>query len=72
MVPGWGRCPALLQEEDKLVISAGKRSFTLTFTTLQEYMGNRGNRGKKLPRGFQKVTDVMVEQNGEDEPEERK
>ncbi len=57
---------ALLREEDKLVLTAGKRNFTMSFGILGEYMGNRGNRGKKLPRGFQNVTEIQVDQNIKD------
>jgi hypothetical protein len=34
---------------------AGKRFFKLTYGNLTQYVGERGRRGKKLPRGFQNV-----------------
>jgi len=45
----------LVPEEGTLVIHAGKRFFKLTYGNLSQYMGERGRRGKKLPRGFQNV-----------------
>jgi len=38
-----------------LVIHAGKRKLTLKANDLDYYVGERGRRGSKLPRGFQKV-----------------
>jgi topoisomerase-4 subunit A len=40
---------------DSLVVHAGKRHLTLKFAELEHYRGERGRRGNKLPRGFQKV-----------------
>jgi topoisomerase-4 subunit A len=34
---------------------AGKRFFKLTYGNLTQYVGERGRRGRKLPRGFQNV-----------------
>jgi topoisomerase IV subunit A len=45
-----------------LTIFAGKRHFRLTFGNLMDFAGERGRRGKKLPRGFQNVDRVEVEQ----------
>jgi topoisomerase-4 subunit A len=47
-------------EQDSLVIHAGKRHLTLKFSELEHYRGERGRRGNKLPRGFQKVDRVEV------------
>lgn len=44
-----------------ITIIAGKRHFKLTPGNLEQYMGERGRRGKKLPRGFQNVDAVKVE-----------
>ncbi len=44
-----------------LVLYAGKRHITLKSGDLEHYMGERGRRGNKLPRGFQRVTDMSVE-----------
>ena len=48
----------ILAAEDSLKITAGKRSLTLKPADLEHYLGERGRRGSKLPRGFQKV-DLM-------------
>jgi topoisomerase-4 subunit A len=45
----------LIPEEGSLTVFAGKRFFKLTYGNLMQYLGERGRRGKKLPRGFQKV-----------------
>ena len=45
----------LIPEEGTLTIHAGKRFFKLTYGNLAQYVGERGRRGKKLPRGFQNV-----------------
>lgn len=51
----------VLNAEDKLVLYAGKRKFTLSPADLAHYRGERGRRGSKLPAGFQRVTQVEVE-----------
>ncbi len=43
-----------------LVIRAGKRHHNLKFSDLEHYQGERGRRGNKLPRGFQKVDSTEV------------
>lgn len=45
----------------KLRINSGKRHTTIKFAELDHYAGTRGQRGKKLPRGFQTVDSVVVE-----------
>lgn len=45
-----------------LVIYAGKRHVTLKGADLEHYLGERGRRGSKLPRGLQKVDAVGIEQ----------
>lgn len=49
----------VITERDSLVIYAGKRHIKLKFSELEHYLGERGRRGNKLPRGFQKV-DAMT------------
>ncbi|WP_136064610.1 DNA topoisomerase IV subunit A [Modicisalibacter radicis] len=44
-----------------LVIHAGKRKLTLKASDLDYYAGERGRRGSKLPRGFQKVDRLEVD-----------
>jgi len=50
----------VLSETDKLVLTSGKRSLTLSFIDLAAYQGERGRRGNKLPRGLQSVDSVRV------------
>ena len=52
---------ALLSERDLLVVHAGKRYIKVKFSELEQYRGERGRRGNKLPRGFQKVDRIEVE-----------
>jgi len=52
---------ALVPEGGTMTIHAGKRYFKLTPHNLEEFMGERGRRGKKLPRGFRNVDAVEVE-----------
>ncbi|MER2528537.1 MAG: DNA topoisomerase IV subunit A [Candidatus Competibacter denitrificans] len=42
------------------VLTAGKRELKLRPTDLETYSGDRGRRGKPLPRGFQRVERVSV------------
>ena len=44
-----------------LVLQAGKRTLTLKADDLEHYKGERGRRGNKLPRGFQRVDQLLVE-----------
>lgn len=50
----------VLEEGDELVINSGKRSFTLKEGNIEEYYGVRARRGKKLPKGFQKVSSIEI------------
>ncbi len=62
---------AALSERDTLVVHAGKRYIKIKFADLAHYHGERGRRGNKLPRGFQKVDRVEVERTSalDKEPE---
>ena len=46
---------AVLGEEDRLMVYAGQRKMTLKNADLDHYLGERGRRGMKLPRGYQNV-----------------
>ena len=50
----------VLASNDALIIHAGKRKLTLKADDLAYYRGERGRRGSKLPRGFQKVDHLGV------------
>jgi len=51
----------VLTPADSLLIYAGKRHISLKFSELEHYRGERGRRGNKLPRGFQKVVRLRAE-----------
>lgn len=55
---------SVLSAQDNLVIYSGKRHLTLKPRDLEHYRGERGRRGNKLPRGFQRVDKVAVEVKG--------
>ena len=48
-------------EKDKLIVYAGARYTTLRFKDLANYLGTRAQRGRLLPRGFQKVDRLSVD-----------
>lgn len=50
----------VLGAKDSVVIYAGKRHLKLKPADLEHYYGERGRRGHKLPRGFQKVERMEV------------
>ncbi|ODB40854.1 DNA topoisomerase IV subunit A [Pseudomonas mosselii] len=52
---------AVISEGSTLVLQAGKRTLSLKPDDLEHYKGERGRRGSKLPRGFQRVDSLMVE-----------
>ncbi len=52
---------AIISDKDSLVIYSGKRHLTLKPKDLEHYRGERGRRGSKLPRGFQRVDSMQVE-----------
>ncbi|QXH47199.1 DNA topoisomerase IV subunit A [Pseudomonas xanthosomatis] len=52
---------AVISEGSTLVLQAGKRTLSLKPDDLEHYKGERGRRGSKLPRGFQRVDALMVE-----------
>ena len=52
---------AVIPEGATLVLQAGKRTLSLKADDLEHYKGERGRRGSKLPRGFQRVEGLQVE-----------
>jgi topoisomerase-4 subunit A len=46
---------------DTLVVHSGKRKLKLRGADLEHYLGERGRRGNKLPRGFQNVNSLDIE-----------
>lgn len=51
---------AVVYEGSSLTIRSGKRHFTLKPSDLDAYQGERGRRGRMLPRGFQRVEALEV------------
>ncbi|MDH3317116.1 MAG: DNA topoisomerase IV subunit A [Gammaproteobacteria bacterium] len=59
---------AVVPQDGLLTVYAGKRHLTLKPTDLEHYALGRGRRGLKLPRGLQRVDQLVAisEQDGED------
>jgi topoisomerase-4 subunit A len=55
---------AVIAQGATLVLQAGKRTLSLKPDDLEHYKGERGRRGNKLPRGFQRVDALLVENAG--------
>jgi len=53
----------VMTEGDVLQVTAGKQHLKLKFSDLEHYRGERGRRGNKLPKGFQKVGGLTVIQS---------
>ena len=51
----------LIQDGEKLAIYAGKKHKIMKPAEVDEHAGDRGKRGFKLPRGYQKVDKIEVE-----------
>ncbi|HOY24761.1 MAG TPA: DNA topoisomerase IV subunit A, partial [Cellvibrio sp.] len=51
---------SVISPNQMLTLHSGKRHITLKMSDLEHYKGERGRRGNKLPRGFQKVDAVEV------------
>ncbi len=58
-----------LPEDCGLVIKAGKRTMTLKDEKLDEYFGERGRRGRKLPQGYRKVDCIELINKEVEQPE---
>ena len=56
---------AVVSSKESLLVYSGKRYLRLKPSDLEHYRGERGRRGNKLPRGFQKVDYLKVD-TGED------
>ena len=51
---------AVVGAKDVLRVFSGKRYLNLNFAELEHYRGERGRRGNKLPRGYQKVDGIAL------------
>ncbi|HEX2237676.1 MAG TPA: DNA gyrase C-terminal beta-propeller domain-containing protein, partial [Gammaproteobacteria bacterium] len=54
----------LIQPGEKLVIHAGQKHKTMKPADLDVHLAERGRRGYKLPRSYQKVDAIDINQNG--------
>ena len=62
---------ACFAPEDTLMVHAGRQHLKLKPADIEHYRGERGRRGNKLPRGYQRVDSLDVEvASGEDTEEE--
>jgi len=60
---------AVISTDSEVTLFAGKRKLTLKPSDLEHYIGERGRRGNKLPRGLQRVDSIAVSGwDGLDEP----
>ncbi|NRA60750.1 MAG: DNA topoisomerase IV subunit A [Psychrobium sp.] len=50
----------VINSDSDVTLLAGKRKLTLKASDLEHYIGERGRRGNKLPRGLQRVDDIEV------------
>lgn len=50
----------VLDSDQELVVHAGQRHLSMKRKDLENYIGERARRGRKLPRGFQKVDHLSV------------
>ncbi len=50
----------LISDKKKLKVYSGKRHASFKLSELDHYIGERGRRGHKLPRGFQKVDRIDI------------
>ena len=56
---------AVVTTKQSLLVYSGKRYLRLKPSDLEHYRGERGRRGNKLPRGFQKVDYLKVDKKDE-------
>lgn len=55
---------AVINKDSDVTLFAGKRKLTLKARDLEHYIGERGRRGNKLPRGLQRVDSIDVTMHG--------
>jgi len=51
---------SVISPGQQLLVHSGKRYLNLKLSDLEHYRGERGRRGNKLPRGFQKVDRIEI------------
>jgi topoisomerase-4 subunit A len=51
---------AVMGEKDELLIWAGQRYLRMGLKDIEHFRGDRAHRGRKLPRGFQRVSKIEL------------
>jgi len=64
---GYVSAIACVQDGEKLTLYSGQRHKTMKPDEVDEYVGERGRRGKKLPQGYRSVYRMMVDIKQEEE-----
>jgi len=49
---------AVMTEKDEVLVWAGQRYLRMGLKDIEHFKGDRAHRGRKLPRGFQRVTNI--------------
>ncbi|WP_415889399.1 DNA topoisomerase IV subunit A [Neptuniibacter sp. SY11_33] len=60
---------AVIAPEDTLLVHAGRQHLKLKPADIEHYRGERGRRGNKLPRGYQRVDSLEVDNNAQGQSE---
>jgi len=55
---------AVLTEQDEILVWAGQRYLRMGHKDIEHFRGDRAHRGRKLPRGFQRVTRIELADGG--------
>jgi topoisomerase-4 subunit A len=56
---------AVVPADSGITLVAGKRKMTIKASDLAHYVGERGRRGNKLPRGLQRIDELLVGEVGD-------
>jgi topoisomerase IV subunit A len=51
---------AVMTEKDEILVWAGQRYLRMGLKDIEHFRGDRAHRGRKLPRGFQRVTKIEI------------
>ena len=51
---------AVMADKDEILVWAGQRYLRLGHKDIDHFLGERAHRGRKLPRGFQRVTRIEL------------
>jgi topoisomerase-4 subunit A len=51
---------AVMTEQDEILVWAGQRYLRMGLKDIEHFRGERAHRGRKLPRGFQRVNRIEL------------